>query len=48
MRSSILLFSCAVLLALAGCQGAFNPYNRPGNWSATGASNEATCAAGGQ
>ncbi len=41
MRSSILLFSCAALLALSGCQGAFNPFNRPGDWSATGASQEA-------
>ena len=41
MRSGFLLLAAAALLALAGCQGAFNPFNRPGNWSETGASNEA-------
>ncbi len=41
MRSSILLLAAAALFGLTGCQGAFNPFNRPGNWSATGASNEA-------
>jgi hypothetical protein len=40
MRCGILLLSSAALLGLAGCQGAFDPFNRPGNWSATGASNE--------
>lgn len=40
MRSSLLLLSSVALLALAGCQGAFDPFNRPGNWSETGASNE--------
>ncbi|MGE4481611.1 hypothetical protein [Acidocella sp.] len=40
MRSSFLFLSWVALLALAGCQGAFNPYNRPGTWSETGAANE--------
>jgi hypothetical protein len=25
---------------LSGCEGAFDPFQRPGNWSATGAANE--------
>ena len=29
-----------LFLGLAGCQGAFNPFNRPGNWAETGAANE--------
>ncbi len=41
MRSGILLLTSAALLALAGCQGAFDPFNRPGTWSETGASNRA-------
>jgi len=41
MRSALFFSFCVVLLTLTGCQGAFNPFNRPGNWSATGAPNEA-------
>lgn len=40
MRSGIFFISSLVLLGLAGCQGAFDPYQRQGNWSATGAANE--------
>ena len=40
MRSALFFSFCVVLLTLTGCQGAFNPFNRPGNWSATGAANE--------
>ncbi|MDE1905532.1 MAG: hypothetical protein KGH75_03665 [Rhodospirillales bacterium] len=29
-----------LMLCLAGCQGAFNPFDRPGNWAETGAANE--------
>ncbi|MDE2319774.1 MAG: hypothetical protein KGK02_08760 [Rhodospirillales bacterium] len=39
-RFGISILSCAVVLSLAGCQGAFNPFDRPGDWSETGASNE--------
>lgn len=39
MRLTASLCLLAGLLALAGCQGAFDPYQRPGQWSATGASN---------
>ncbi|WBO60207.1 MULTISPECIES: hypothetical protein [unclassified Acidocella] len=42
MTKPVSLFCLLALLTLAGCQGAFNPFNRPGNWSLTGASNEAT------
>ncbi len=40
MRSALFFSFCVVVLTLSGCQGAFNPFNRPGNWSATGAANE--------
>ena len=39
-RFGFFLLSCAALLGLSGCQGAFNPFNRPGAWSETGAANE--------
>lgn len=41
MKNSLTLCVFLGLLALAGCQGAFNPFNRPGDWSETGAANEA-------
>lgn len=40
MRSALMFCACAALLALSGCQGAFDPFQRPGQWSATGAANE--------
>jgi hypothetical protein len=42
MRSALFLSFCVVVLTLSGCTGAFDPFQRPGNWSATGASNKAT------
>jgi hypothetical protein len=41
MRSALFFTTCVVVLTLTGCAGAFNPYNRAGTWSATGASHEA-------
>ncbi|WP_298225263.1 hypothetical protein [Acidocella sp.] len=35
------VFAFIGILGLSGCQGAFNPFNRPGTWSETGAANEA-------
>jgi hypothetical protein len=40
MRRATFFAFCAILLTLTGCQGAFDPFQRPGNWSATGAANE--------
>lgn len=40
MRFIIPILSCAALLSLGGCQGAFNPFDRPGTWAETGAANE--------
>ncbi len=40
MRLGIFFCFCLTLLTLTGCVGAFDPFQRPGNWSATGASNE--------
>ncbi len=40
MRFADVLCSCAALLALTGCVGAFDPYQRPGNWAEEGAANE--------
>lgn len=40
MRLSNPVLSLVVLISLTGCQGAFNPYNRPGDWSENGAANE--------
>jgi len=40
MRSALFFSLCVVVLSLSGCEGAFNPFNRPGNWSETGAVNE--------
>lgn len=37
-RTILLLAACAA--GLGGCTGAFDPYQRPGNWTQTGASNE--------
>jgi hypothetical protein len=40
MRLTIFFTFCVALLTLTGCQGAFDPFQRPGNWAATGAANE--------
>jgi hypothetical protein len=40
MRSALFLGLCVGVLSLSGCAGAFDPYQRPGNWALTGASNE--------
>jgi len=40
MRPALFLVFCATLLTLSGCAGAFDPYQRPGNWVETGAANE--------
>lgn len=40
MRSALFFSFCVMVLTLSGCTGAFDPFQRPGNWSATGASNE--------
>jgi hypothetical protein len=40
MRKLVFFGLSMSLLALGGCQGAFDPFQRPGTWSATNASNE--------
>jgi len=40
MRSVLFFAVCTVVLSLSGCEGAFDPYDRPGEWSMTNASNE--------
>ena len=40
MRRAVFFSFCVALLTLSGCAGAFNPYQRVGDWSDTGASNE--------
>ncbi len=40
MRLSVKICLCAIALGLTGCAGAFDPFQRPGNWAETGASNE--------
>jgi hypothetical protein len=40
VRHAAFFAFCAILLTLSGCQGAFDPMQRPGNWVATGAANE--------
>ncbi len=40
MRSALFFSFCVMVLTLSGCTGAFDPFQRPGNWSATGAANE--------
>jgi hypothetical protein len=40
MRKFVFFGFCAAILSLSGCQGAFDPLQRPGTWSATNASNE--------
>ena len=40
MRLMVFFGFCVTLLTLTGCVGAFDPFQRPGNWAATGASNE--------
>jgi hypothetical protein len=40
MRHVTFATFCIALLGLSGCVGAFDPYQRPGNWAETGASNE--------
>jgi hypothetical protein len=36
----VAIMSACLLLALAGCQGALDPFARPGNYALTNASNE--------
>ena len=40
MRFAVFFAFCVTLLSLTGCAGAFDPFQRPGNWAETGASNE--------
>jgi hypothetical protein len=40
MRSALFFTLCVGILSLSGCAGAFDPFQRPGTWSATGAANE--------
>jgi hypothetical protein len=40
MRSLTFFCLCTGVLSLSGCAGAFDPYQRPGNWSLTGAPTE--------
>lgn len=40
MRKLVFLGLCSAILSLSACQGAFDPFQRPGNWSATNASNK--------
>jgi len=40
MRSILFSGLCLGVLSLSGCAGAFDPFQRSGNWVATGASNE--------
>jgi hypothetical protein len=40
MRRAAFFAFCAILLTLTGCEGAFDPFQRPGDWAATGAANE--------
>ncbi|MDD2704744.1 MAG: hypothetical protein PHU07_05340 [Acidocella sp.] len=41
MRSALFFVACVAVLTLTGCVGAFDPFQRPGDWSATGAANKA-------
>ena len=40
MRRATFFMFCTILLTLTGCEGAFDPFQRPGTWWATGAANE--------
>jgi hypothetical protein len=40
MRSALFFTLCVGILSLSGCEGAFDPFQRPGDWSATGAARE--------
>jgi hypothetical protein len=40
MRKIGLLMVSVAILSLSGCVGAFDPFQRPGQWAETGASNE--------
>jgi hypothetical protein len=40
MRTVAFFGLCLGVLSLSGCVGAFDPFQRPYQWSATGASNE--------
>ena len=40
MRLMVFFGFCVTLLTLTGCVGAFDPFQRPGNWAETGAANE--------
>lgn len=38
MRATVFFVLCVMVLGLTGCVGAFDPFQRPGDWAATGAS----------
>ena len=40
MRRVFFFSLCVTVLALSGCTGAFDPFKRPYQWSATGAANK--------
>jgi hypothetical protein len=40
MRLTVFFTFCVAILTLTGCKGAFDPFQRPGDWAATGAANE--------
>lgn len=40
MRLVLFFGTCLGILSLSGCAGAFDPFQRPGTWAMTGASNE--------
>jgi hypothetical protein len=40
LRSAVFFSLCLGILSLSGCAGAFDPFQRPGTWSQTGAANE--------
>jgi type IV pilus biogenesis protein CpaD/CtpE len=40
VRTSFLVGLAICAAGLSGCAGAFDPYQRPGNWTQTGAANE--------
>lgn len=40
MRSVLFFGACLGILSLNGCAGALDQFQRPGTWSATGATNE--------
>jgi len=40
MRLAAVSAACLALLTLTGCVGAFDPFQRPGNWAEEGSANE--------